>query len=255
MIQIFTLTLAANESREVAVRGEYFELRNALFPIALVELLDRSGGVIARLENPEQSDYVKPGTYETVRITNGATAQTIRHFYGSGDAGSRRTSGLVRIDGASDVSVIDGGKNRTLAGVAFLAYSNAGGTAGNVPHQQLWNPTGSGKNLIVGRVMLSSGTAQAVRLASHNAALPTLGAVPTSKRLTGAAGIAQARVLTTSAVALGTLMYNTALLANTPLIVSFTEPIVVPPGCGLLSVGSAAGADCPTNFEYFEETV
>lgn len=103
MIQIFTLNLAANEAREVAVQGEYFELRNAVYPIALVELLDRSGGVISRLENPEQSDYVKPGRYETIRITNGPTAQTVRHFYGSGDAGSRRTSGLVQVDGTVSV--------------------------------------------------------------------------------------------------------------------------------------------------------
>lgn len=95
MIGIFTLVLEANESREVAVTGEYFELRNAPSALALVELMDRTGGIIAKLDAPEQSDYVRPGLFETVRITNGATAQTIKYFYGTGDAGSRRFSGNV----------------------------------------------------------------------------------------------------------------------------------------------------------------
>lgn len=95
MIGIFTLVLEANESREVATTGEYFELRNAPSPLVLIELMDRTGGVVSRLDAPEQSDYVRPGLFETVRVTNGATAQTIKYFYGTGDAGSRRFSGNV----------------------------------------------------------------------------------------------------------------------------------------------------------------
>lgn len=102
MINIFTLILEANESREVAASGEYFELRNAVSTVMLIELLDRTGGVISRLVSPEQSDYVRPGLFETVRITNGATAQTVRYFYGTGDAGSRRFSG--NISGTVDLS-------------------------------------------------------------------------------------------------------------------------------------------------------
>lgn len=94
MIKIFKLTLAANEVREVSLQGEYFELRTAASAID-VELLDRSGGVVSLIEQAQESDYVRPGRYETVRITNGATAQAVQFWYGSGDAGSRRFSGSV----------------------------------------------------------------------------------------------------------------------------------------------------------------
>lgn len=105
MIQIFTLPLAANEVRSVALQGEYFELRNAQYPVD-IELLDRSGGVVSMITQGMESDFVKPGKYETVRITNGANAQTVRYWYGSGDAGSRRFSGSVTGTVALDVATL-----------------------------------------------------------------------------------------------------------------------------------------------------
>lgn len=123
MIQLFKLILEANESREVALSGEYFELRNAINPIALVELLDRSGGVISRLQDLEQSDFVRPGQFETVRVTNGATAQTVRFFIGSGDAGSRRFSGeVVVIGGVTLVPQV----SASMLNNAALAVTSAG---------------------------------------------------------------------------------------------------------------------------------
>lgn len=89
-----TIILAANETREIALGGEYFEIRSALYPVNL-ELIDRAGGVVCLVSQALQSDYVRPGRYETVRITNGATAQTVDFWYGNGDAGSRRFSGNV----------------------------------------------------------------------------------------------------------------------------------------------------------------
>lgn len=128
MIQLFKLILAANESRSVALSGEYFELRNAVNPVALVELLDQSGGVLSRLEALEQSDYVRPGPFSTVRVTNGPVAQTVRFFVGSGDAGSRRFSGeVVVIGGVSLVPQIAA----TLQNNAALAITAAGAAIAN----------------------------------------------------------------------------------------------------------------------------
>lgn len=123
MIQLFKLILAANETREVALSGEYFELRNAVNAIALVELIDRSGGVLSRLQDLEQSDFVRPGRFETVRVTNGATAQTVRFFVGSGDAGSRRFSGeVVVIGGVTMVPQV----SSAMLNNAALAVTSAG---------------------------------------------------------------------------------------------------------------------------------
>ncbi|CAN5165540.1 hypothetical protein BH10PSE16_BH10PSE16_43860 [soil metagenome] len=127
-MKIFKLILAANETREAALVGNYFELRNALEAVALVELLDRSGGVIARLEELQQSDYVRPGQFETVRVTNGPVAQTLRFFIGTGEAGSRRFSGEVVVLGdvtlAPEVSV-------TLQNNVALAVTSAGANIAN----------------------------------------------------------------------------------------------------------------------------
>lgn len=254
MISIFNLTLAANESREVAITGEYFELRNALYPVALIELLDRSGGVISRLENPEQSDFVRPGRYETVRVTNGATAQTIKHFYGTGDAGSRRTSGLVRIDGSSDVSVIDGEKARTLAGMAFSGVAVSALVAGQQPKVQLWNPAGSGVALVLKQVLAGSGFAGAIYAQGATVALATLlGNVPANKLIGGAAGAAELRAANIAAAPTGNHLALLSVAANTVKEYQLTGPIVLTPGTGIVLWGATAATDVYGTFEFFQQ--
>lgn len=258
MISIFNLTLAANESREVAITGEYFELRNAVYPVALIELLDRSGGVVSRLENPEQSDFVRPGRYETVRVTNGPTGQTIKHFYGTGDAGSRRTSGLVRIDGASDVSVIDGEKNRTLAGGMFAGSPAVVGVAAQYASVQLWNPPGSGKNLVVTSMDFGSDVASNAVVLMTATQLANIYSIAPSNKLAG--GAAPAAVLrfensaAGEAYAMG-ILRNETISANAPMLWSVRGALVVPPAKGLKVFQGTIGARIGANFEWFEEAL
>lgn len=259
---IFTLTLAANESREVAISGEYFELRNALFPVVLIELLDRSGGVIARLDNPEQSDFVRPGRYETIRITNGATAQTVRHFFGSGDAGSRRTSGQVQVLGTvgvtGDVSVIDGEKSRTLAGGMYSGTPNSQAAAGLYSVCQLWNPLGSGKNLIVASVGLAASTASIALVYTIGASAPTDQTVGRSaNKLSGAPlGVGQVRVDASNIPNFsGNLLRTMACPGSDVREWDVRGAVVVPPGNGLSMVGTVVNTQLIANFEWFEEVV
>lgn len=258
MIQIFTLLLAANEVREVSVSGEYFELRNALFPIAMIELLDRNGAILARLENPEQSDFVRPGPFGTVRITNGATAQTVKHFYGTGDAGSRRTSGLVRIDGSSDVSVIDGEKNRTNAGGMFAVASYSGAsTATWTAYNQLWNPGGSGKNLIVTQLSSSMVLAGSITAGFNAVPITTLSGAVANKKAGVAVGVAQNRIDNGPvAYALsGGFLWSPFVQSNAPVTWQIKGALIVPPGFGLLMSASATNSAITTNFEWFEEPI
>lgn len=269
-IGIFTLPLAANEVREVDITGEYFELRNALSPVVLIELLDRTGGVVARLDNPEQSDFVRPGRYEKVRITNGAVAQTVRHFYGSGDAGSRRTSGLVQVEGvvsttgtvtvagtvatSGTTSVVDGGKARTLASVAFSGVALGGVVAGQQSRVQLWNPAGSGKRAIVEQVILGSGFVNSLYLQNSTVALATLLAeVPLNKLIAGTAGAIQLRKDNIAAPPSGGAFALVGLPANSSYTYKLSEPIVLEPGRGLLVWASGAATDVYSTFEFFEE--
>lgn len=261
MISIFTLILEANESREVAISGEYFELRNALFPVTLIELLDRSGGVVSRMENPEQSDFVRPGHYETVRITNGETAQTIKHFYGSGDAGSRRTSGQVQVQGtvnvAGDVAVIDNEKSRVILGEVFAASPAI--SAANYAQVQIWNPIGSIKNLIIGSIKISLNAA-GVLVASAGIAPLTLDVTAlrsSNLKMGSALGIANAR--TQDAVAAYNYangsIYFVAAQAGIMYDCIGKSPIIVPPGFGLNINSLTLGATLTANMIFREENI
>lgn len=246
MISIFTLALAANESREVAISGEYFEIRDAPFPIALIELLDRSGGVINRLENPEQSDFVRSGSYETVRITNGPNAQIVRHFYGSGDAGSRRTSGLVQ--------VIDGGKNRTISGKSFMGGWYAVAVPGALSSLQLWNPPGSGVRLVVNQIQMSVILDGAVAVSSHNAIAGTgvlVGPVP--NKLIGAPGSVAGLYSGTAPAGIGQRVLYRHMAARKSDTVKFSDPMIVGPGFGVVILADPVNVEMAGVFEFFEE--
>lgn len=262
-IGIFTLPLAANEVREADITGEYFELRNALQPVVLIELLDRTGGVIARLDNPEQSDFVRPGRYEKIRITNGAVAQTVKHFYGTGDAGSRRTSGLVKVEGlvnvAGDVSVIDGEKTRTLAGGMFGGAPAVAGVAAQYSAVQLWNPAASGKNLIVTQLDIGSDVASNAVVFFKALELPTAYGFAISNKLSGAGAAPVAALKTENsaaaeAYALG-ILRNLSLAANNPILWPIRGALVVRPGYGLNVRQGTLAARVSADFEWFEEPI
>lgn len=154
------------------------------------------------------------------------------------------------------VEVISGERARTLADKAFVAYVNATADVNCKPHMQLWNPADSGKNLIVEKIIFSSATAQPVRISSYNAAFAASGFTPQNKRIGSAAkSVAQALANTSSSQALGTLIVNASCQANTPFVLTPTEPFLVPPGFGLMTVGGAVTTDLATNFEYYEEAI
>lgn len=96
MIRQFNLTLAANETREVALSGIYFQIFQMLQSMTLIEILDKSGGVISLIDSPLESMFIRATErYQTLRFSNGPTAQTVKFFYGDGDAGSNRFSGNI----------------------------------------------------------------------------------------------------------------------------------------------------------------
>lgn len=255
MIQIFTLTLAANEAREVAVSGEYFELRNAIFPIALIELLDRSGSVISRLENPEQSDYVKPGRYETIRITNGPTAQAIRHFYGSGDAGSRRTSGTVQVEGtvnvAGTVAVIDGEVAKSKLSMAFIANAYMAAVGAQYPYLELWNPVGSGKRAIVSDAVFSTGANGPVGI-FKTTALITAAGFAVSKLSGGVASVVKVGGATIAALP-GVKVEENLILSYQPFVRTYKQPFVVEPGAGLMIAATQVSLNAYLSMQFTEE--
>lgn len=262
MIEIFDLPLGANETREADISGEYFELRNALHPIALIELLDRTGGVVSLLRNPEQSDFVRPGKYERIRITNGPTAQTVRHFYGSGDAGSRRTSGLVKVEGVvqtmGDVSVIDGAKSRTIANRAFAGTSNITAGAGALGAVYFANPAGSGKRVVVNGIYLGSGTAQNLHVSTGSGVPPGTAAVAGGSKLAGSGVNSTATkydVTTSAAAPAGGVVLAPTVQANATLVLPVSEPLVLDPGRWIAFSCTVAATTLACGVQFIEEPI
>lgn len=234
MIQIFTLTLAANEAREVALDGEYFEIRNAISDITLIELLDRSGGVISRLSAPEQTDYVKPGRFETIRVTNGPMAQTCKFFVGSGEAGSRRTAGVVKVEDVARAKAIAGNTFQGLISV------NVEGQAG----VQLYNPAGSGKVLIVNSYEISTMLNGNFMVRNSTVAMGNYQGNAPSKRLQAAKSLAEGR--DGGAVAFLDYYGVDFIQAQNNLIKNFLgQPMVIPEGSGIVVYQYTYGS---TNF-------
>jgi len=255
-------TFAINEVKQFAIAGGRIEILSCSAAGKIsISLQDANGVEITNgfAKDIDAGSYMQPaGGFQRVAITS-SVAQDIKFLISNGESGTRSVAGTVAVAGTvsitGNVNVISSDKARTLSNSAFLNYANSGGNAGYLPHNQLWNPNGSGKNLVVESIVVSSGTAQALRVASSAAggSFPTAQTYGFSKQLGGAAGVGQTRTHNTTAAFIGTLMYNTAVLANTPLVIQLREPIIIPPNYGLIVAGSVVGADAPTTFEYFEE--
>ena len=96
-IEILSAVFAAGESKIFALSGEYFEVIDCTGPIDVV-LSDISGAQLARLSQAQASFYSKSVSFGVIQITS-ASAQTVRFAYGSGETGTRRSSGSMSISG------------------------------------------------------------------------------------------------------------------------------------------------------------
>lgn len=249
MIEIIKANFFAGEVKTFLIQGEYVEILECAYPID-VAMMDRSGAQLSTMRNAEASYFSRPGKYEVIQVTS-ASAQTVRLFVGSGDAGTRRTSG--------DVSVIDGGKSRTLANTAFIASEGATGDATTAPAVYLMNPAGSGRNIVVKSFRVSFSAAQSYGLewslgvtGLDNSALAVV-----SK---SNAGVFVAKVYrhTTGVLAAksGTNSLATAsLAANSVDYVLFTEPVVIRQGDQLKAFGTGSSSTGIFVFECIEEVV
>ena len=245
MIEIIRATFLAGEVKTFLIQGEYLEILEAAYPVD-VAMMDRSGAQLSTMRNAEASYFSRPGRYEVIQVTS-AAAQTVRLFVGSGDAGTRRTSG--------DVSVIDGGKSRTAANRAFIASGYTTGTAGNLPIVQLWNPPGSVRNFVVKKIGWYSSTTGGITWAFQTASLLTPGGIPTGKsKMLGGANSAGLVQLGNLAALPGVPMGGPTALV-TFATYSFDEPLIIPPGFGFSISHNSAATDIFGHFEYFEDSL
>ncbi|MDZ7939267.1 MAG: hypothetical protein U5M53_13735 [Rhodoferax sp.] len=97
-LELVTVAFAAGESRLFALNGSYFELIDCPSPVNVI-LSDVNGSQRVRLMQGEASFYSKDVDFAVIQITS-ATTQVIRFAFGTGEAGTRRSTGSVTVSGA-----------------------------------------------------------------------------------------------------------------------------------------------------------
>lgn len=232
--------------------GDFLYIDQASTGVVSVELNMRQGGTLAPIL------LAAGGSIECdfASIKLNATAQlnkTARIVVGNG----ARIKGGANVNASSmNVSVLDGGLVRTLANKAFSGAYNFTSAAGEYPILQLSNPVGSGKNLFLEKIRIATSSASnsgliAVRAAGAGA---SAGATWVSNKYAGGSvGVGDIRYLSSAATGATSYLSYDLLTAAMPVEYNYVEPIVIPPGKGIIAYCGAYASMISANFEWYEE--
>lgn len=243
MSGLYDVTLAPGASGNIAVLGSYAKVSSA--PAGAVQLRLDGGEAFSLQEG--QGIRLPDGCtqFRDVTIKNtAAIAQTIVVFIGDTRFEDTRITGTV--------SVVDGGKARTISSQAFVGYN--GNTSGGATFTvvQLRNPTTT-KRLVVKRVTLSTSIAGIVQMSRHAVALADGPYNVYSKLLAAPAAMSALIYRDLLAATPGNQMFSLQLVANTPFVMVLEEPIVIPPGESLCFTMTVFSATFTAIYEGFEE--
>lgn len=152
---------------------------------------------------------------------------------------------------AGTVSVVNGELVRVKAGGAFIGLSYDGPTAGQYSHAQIWNPAASGKNVFLTKATAYTGAVSTVQIKSSTTAIGATSSVLSSKKL-GAAGPSSELRSVSNAALLGTQIGSFTTNADARDI-PFSEPILIPPGYGIITVPQVVNVMMWTTYQWIEE--
>lgn len=238
-------TLAAGEKLIIGIAGSFIRLSECQWPVTVV--LIKENRIVGEMKNMLAGDYASGVEFDAVWIVNGASGQAVGVQISAGGAGSNRVLG--------EVSVIDGGKFRTLSGAAFIMPGVCQALAANLSHCQLINPVGSNKRAIISGLQVSADVASAVSIRYFDSPLSTLVGAPVSKLSGGAASAMEYRTQNSPAPIGTTILYGNYFQANQIQNLSFKEPIVLNPGRGLVGLSSSINANFYMAVELIEEPI
>lgn len=155
-----------------------------------------------------------------------------------------------------EVSVIDGQNARTKQNIALQCGSFLAGVAAQFSMGQIFNPAGSAQNLIVTDINFGSSTATNMQLRSHNAALASAaGSVHSKNRNFTTSAVFQIWQENNTVLAGVTIGGRYLVQANDTFTYKPTDPILLPPGFGLIVANQTLAADLYFNIQAYSESV
>ena len=237
----FDFTLAANQSTTLDVSGRFFKYKSGT---GVIRVRASAGGYVDLL--PGQGVWNVQFSSLTVTDKSGAANAGVV-LAGEFDFRDDRIVGTV--------DVVDGGKTKTNAGIAFSGGVQSGAPAGNYAVCQLWNPAGSGKNVIVSKAFISTDITSVLLMGVGNAVNGATLGNPANKLASGLTSSARNcyDYLPGNPAGFKTLAY-VSLMANTPFLYHFAEPVILQPGYGISARMGAMAGTLNAAFEFVEET-
>jgi len=253
-MQVFDLKIAPGAVRFIDVRAAYIYFLNG----------SAGGGdttIAFQPESGSETVYLKPG--QAYKIPTGdriGTRWTMTNVKGEGTIIGQVLMGEGeftdnRVSGS--VEVIDGGKARTLAGVAFSAWVSAPGVAGVRSVVQLQNPAASGKNVVVERIAVASQVSTGFEVRPGLADVGGGFGTAASKLVTNGALVVSSAIFKvgTRAVDTTSTLYLLNAAIGTQAAWRPLEPIVIAPGGILSIVGQSLNADVAASMEWYEDKI
>lgn len=250
--KIYPLTIPAGGQFSLLAVGSYFKILTASgsFEVtgdAFGQLGSIQAGQGLRLQNPDTTAAMF--TRLTFRDTSGAANNLTVLVAGDGFIDDRVTG---------EVSVVDGGKTRTLAQQTFMTSISCAAAAAQISHVGLFNPAGSGKNVIVKAYRMTTAPAAFVRVGVIAGNLMTTplgqGRSKLSRGGAGALSTALARSLQAAALAGDDWDYLGAS-STASTIVTLQEPIVLEPNFSMYIAPTAINIGITAAVEWTEELV
>lgn len=248
----FALEASTSKPFNLKVQGSYIRYRKVLTGVFEPEIIIETdkGDTIPLL--PGEDAYLGDLCNEfKVFNVSGSSAMTGVLIVAGGFDGVKFSSDRI----SGEVSVIDGGRSKTLSNSAFIG-NNGNGAAGVglVNNFQIINPTGNTKNTILSALKVTSATAHRVGMSRYDTALNNL-AYGKSKMLGGAASTTQIRQTAhaTQFSDAGGTIDSFTIPANESKIFEFPEPMILEPGIGLNFWDATTNVDLSIIYYFTEE--
>lgn len=247
----FPFSLAVGQVLPITMQGNYMAFAECTAgpQFATLRVQAESGGYTFRLK-PGQSIRL-PESSNGFKISNADAVNTIDGVLKVGGSGSDFNDNRI----TGDVSIIDGGRSRTLVNQAFMGVASCPAVAAQFSQSQLWNPPASGKRIVVKSIAVGSTAAQQVILRTAVAPLANANGFCKSKLSGGADGVCQIRYENNAAPSGVNQLDITYMVANDSKLRPFTEPLVLLEGAGLNVAGGTVNVAQVAIFETVEEGI